>query len=196
MATGFLHDSNINRSPYSYDQDPPAEKARYEYNTDHALSRIEEADSGEPIGLISWFAVHGTSMNNQNQLISGDNKGLAMQLFEKLMNGNMTRPGQGRFVASFSQANAGDVSPTQRDRTVPTAARVITSQFNRPPHLSSTLYLIIAVLSLLLTQNIDLSPQQHHRNLYCHRSGSERVRIDVYHCHESGRTCVVGMEQC
>ena len=34
----------------------------------------------------SWFAVHCTSMNNTNRLISGDNKGYASMLFEMSMN--------------------------------------------------------------------------------------------------------------
>ena len=39
------------------------------------LNIIAEED-GELIkfGLINWFAVHPTSMNNTNHLISGDNK--------------------------------------------------------------------------------------------------------------------------
>ena len=38
------------------------------------------------LSLFSWYAVHCTSMNNTNQLISGDNKGYASYLFEKSMN--------------------------------------------------------------------------------------------------------------
>ena len=34
----------------------------------------------------SWFAVHCTSMNNTNRLISSDNKGYASILFEQMMN--------------------------------------------------------------------------------------------------------------
>lgn len=36
--------------------------------------------------MLNWFAVHPTSMNNTNPLISGDNKGYASQLFEQKMN--------------------------------------------------------------------------------------------------------------
>lgn len=43
---------------------------------------------GNPLGVISWFAVHCTSMNNTNRLISGDNKGYASYLFEQHMNPN------------------------------------------------------------------------------------------------------------
>ena len=41
---------------------------------------------GHPLGVISWFPVHCTSMNNSNRLISGDNKGYAAYVFEKEMN--------------------------------------------------------------------------------------------------------------
>ena len=35
------------------------------------------------VGAFSWFPVHGTSMNNTNTLISGDNKGAAAQFMER-----------------------------------------------------------------------------------------------------------------
>ena len=49
------------------------------------ILKLVETD-GKPIGLISWFAVHCTSMNNSNRLISGDNKGFASYMFESSMN--------------------------------------------------------------------------------------------------------------
>jgi len=55
---------------------------------------IFDAISGDPMGIINWFAVHPTSMNNTNKLISGDNKGYASQLFEKHINGKEVRPGK------------------------------------------------------------------------------------------------------
>ena len=62
------------------------------------------------IGMISWFAVHCTSMNNTNHLISSDNKGYASQMFEMAKNGGKF-PAVGKFIAAFAQANEGDVSP-------------------------------------------------------------------------------------
>ena len=47
---------------------------------------IFHSETNEPMGVINWFAVHPTSMNNTNHLISGDNKGLASQLMEKNVN--------------------------------------------------------------------------------------------------------------
>ncbi|XP_035233266.1 neutral ceramidase B-like [Stegodyphus dumicola] len=67
----------------------------------------------KPIGMINWFAVHCTSMNNTNYLISSDNKGYASMLFEQRMNKKMPL-GKGPFVAAFAQANEGDVSPNTR----------------------------------------------------------------------------------
>lgn len=40
----------------------------------------------KPLGVINWFAVHPTSMNNTNRLVSSDNVGYASILFEKSMN--------------------------------------------------------------------------------------------------------------
>jgi neutral ceramidase len=51
-----------------------------------AQLNIFNSETDEPMGAINWFAVHPTSMNNSNHLISGDNKGLASQLMEKQMN--------------------------------------------------------------------------------------------------------------
>ena len=67
-------------------------------------------------GVINWFAVHPTSMNNTNHLISGDNKGLASIMLENSMSNDRfekaDRPvGKGSFVAAFASTNLGDVSP-------------------------------------------------------------------------------------
>ena len=49
-----------------------------------------QGSAGQEVGLINWFAVHATSMGNDNLLISGDNKGYASYLFEKLKGTNYT----------------------------------------------------------------------------------------------------------
>ena len=57
-------------------------------------------------------------MNNTNQLISADNKGLAAVLMEQWGQAKVARTkstavhnGVGKFVAAFAQAHTGDVSP-------------------------------------------------------------------------------------
>jgi len=60
-------------------------------------------------------AVHATSMNNTNRLISSDNKGYAAIRMERDFNGGPGAfPGKGPFVAAFSTANQGDVSPNTK----------------------------------------------------------------------------------
>ena len=57
---------------------------RYQYNTDHNMTLLKMVSAtGDELGMFNWFAVHGTSMNNTNVLISGDNKGAASYLFEQ-----------------------------------------------------------------------------------------------------------------
>ena len=64
----------------------------------------------EIMGVINWFAVHATSMNVTNNLISGDSKGFASLSLEKMMNRGYL-VGRGPFVAAFPTANHGDTSP-------------------------------------------------------------------------------------
>nr|XP_054774076.1 uncharacterized protein LOC129282175 [Lytechinus pictus] len=111
---GILLDSNINRSPTAYENNPQEERARYKYNVDKLMTVLKLVDvNGVDIGMINWFAVHGTSMNNTNKLISGDNRGYASQLMEKHFNPGAL-PGKGKFVAAFASSNLGDVSPNTK----------------------------------------------------------------------------------
>jgi neutral ceramidase len=81
------------------------------------------------LGAVSWYAVHCTSMNNTNRLLSGDNKGAAEQLLEawaapqgsslrrsaSLMDVELPamveEPMVEGFVGAFAQSNVGDTSP-------------------------------------------------------------------------------------
>ncbi|KJE90898.1 neutral/alkaline nonlysosomal ceramidase [Capsaspora owczarzaki ATCC 30864] len=109
---GELVGANINRSPSAYLNNPAAERAKYQYDTDTNMVLLKAVDANNnDLAMFNWFAVHCTSMNNTNRLVSGDNKGHASYLFEKQMNGKATLPGKGKFVAAFAQTNSGDVSP-------------------------------------------------------------------------------------
>jgi neutral ceramidase len=114
LSQGDLYDSNINRSPTSYLLNPQSEQDLYpEGNTDKnmfLLNLVSQA-TGNSVGVVNWFAVHGTSMNNTNTLTSGDNKGYASYLLEKHFNGPLSVPGKGPFVGAFASTNLGDVSP-------------------------------------------------------------------------------------
>ncbi|XP_017484039.1 PREDICTED: neutral ceramidase-like [Rhagoletis zephyria] len=111
---GNLQGASINRSPAAYLQNPESERAKYKHDTDKTMQTLRFVDSsGKPLGMASWFAVHGTSMNNTNKLISGDNKGYAALRFEEDYNGHLG-VGRGPFVAIFGQANEGDSSPNTK----------------------------------------------------------------------------------
>ena len=106
-----LLDANINRSPYSYLQNPAEERARYAYDQDKDFSLLNFRDlSGQSRGFLSFFAVHGTSLYINNTLISGDNKGLAAYMFEDYVEPE-SAPGNATYVAGFVQGNVGDSSP-------------------------------------------------------------------------------------
>ncbi|PQE13266.1 neutral alkaline non-lysosomal ceramidase protein [Rutstroemia sp. NJR-2017a WRK4] len=109
--------ANINRSLYAYLANPAEERAKYNASTENdgsvekdlTLLRFSRALDGKNIGVLTWFPTHGTSMLGNNTLISGDNKGVAADLFEKSVSQD-DNAAEG-FVAGFSQANVGDTSP-------------------------------------------------------------------------------------
>ena len=109
IATGTLLHASINRSPSAYAKDPMSERKKFRYNTNKQMTllRFDSIKSQSPIGMINWFSVHGTSLDNKNTLISGDNKGYAAYLFENSYAKN-------KLVAAFAQSDAGDVSPNVR----------------------------------------------------------------------------------
>lgn len=139
-----LWNANRNRSPTAYMKNPKWLRDRYSIDgdTDKIMNVLsierQESEYDENIsnlrGLISFFSVHCTSMNNSNPLTSGDNKGYASYLAEKEMNAiihgvgasssqyrpythpemkNLAEDGK-YFVAAFGQTQEGDVSPNTR----------------------------------------------------------------------------------
>ncbi|XP_076051185.1 neutral ceramidase [Oratosquilla oratoria] len=115
INAGQVLNASVNRSPTSYLYNPEDERAQYDHDTDKTMTLLRmEALDGTPIGTLNWFAVHPTSMNKSNVLVSSDNKGFASMRFEAQMNPKGTLPGQGNFVAAFAQSNCGDVSPNTR----------------------------------------------------------------------------------
>ncbi|NXU36090.1 ASAH2 ceramidase, partial [Drymodes brunneopygia] len=111
---GTVENSQINRSPFSYLENPASERSRYSSNTDKEMVVLKMVDEdGYELGLISWFAVHPVSMNKSNHLVNSDNMGYASYLFEQEKNKGML-PGEGSFVAAFASSNLGDVSPNTR----------------------------------------------------------------------------------
>lgn len=89
--------ANINRSPTSYLLNPASERANYEYDVDKTLTQLRFMDiENNLLGAFNWYAVHATSMNNTNLLVSSDNVGYASILLEQEFNTNKV-PGRVRF---------------------------------------------------------------------------------------------------
>lgn len=65
-----------------------------------------DREAGGPLGFVSWFGVHGTSLHADNQRLHPDNKGIAATQAEAEL-------GEGA-IALFMQEAAGDVSPNPR----------------------------------------------------------------------------------
>ncbi|KAG1837418.1 Neutral/alkaline non-lysosomal ceramidase-domain-containing protein [Suillus subalutaceus] len=71
-----------------------------------------------PMGFLSFFPVHGTSLYENNTLVSGDNKGMAAWMYESYIEPS-SMLGNNSFVAGFIQcespsaleANVGDTTP-------------------------------------------------------------------------------------
>lgn len=109
--------ANINRSLYAYLSNPEEERKKYNISFDDdgsvektlTMLKFQRASDDKNLGVLTWFPVHGTSMLSNNTLISGDNKGVAADLFEK--NVRSDRDAVPGFVAGFSQASVGDTSP-------------------------------------------------------------------------------------
>ena len=102
----------FNRSLNAYNKNPdtrPIAKEDRHLAVDRTMTlmRFDDAN-GEPIGSINWFGVHTTSCGNDLMKICADNKGYAADYFEEDV---IASSGNENFVAAFSQAPCGDVSP-------------------------------------------------------------------------------------
>ncbi|XP_011695702.1 PREDICTED: neutral ceramidase-like isoform X2 [Wasmannia auropunctata] len=132
ITHGEVLDVNINRSPQAYINNPKSERDKYKYNVDKTLTQMQFIGADDkPLGVINWFPVHPTSMNNTNHLISSDNMGYASVLFERMMNNN-AMVGKGEFVAAFASSNLGDVSPNTRGPKCEFSGKNCSDQYTCP----------------------------------------------------------------
>lgn len=113
IAIGFseLHDASANRSREAFELNPAEDKQYYPEAIDPKVTVMKLTRGGGEIGAITWFATHGTSMNDKNRLIAPDNKGLASYKWEHVEKGDVYLDDRITFVAAFSQTNAGDMTP-------------------------------------------------------------------------------------
>lgn len=119
LAQGELLNANKNRAIPAYMQNSEAERALYkdergqDVDTPRLMSllRLQRGSGAErqEVGSLNWFGVHPTSDAVSDYglgavPISGDNKGYAGYLFERLQ----ADAGNAGFVSSFMQADEGD----------------------------------------------------------------------------------------
>ncbi|HTF47198.1 MAG TPA: neutral/alkaline non-lysosomal ceramidase N-terminal domain-containing protein [Pseudonocardia sp.] len=112
LTQGELHDASANRSRPAFERNPAADRAHFPDGIDPLVTVLRIERAGQPVGAITWFAVHNTSMTNRNRLISSDNKGYAAYHWERHTHGQDYRsPEPPGWMAAFAQTNAGDLSP-------------------------------------------------------------------------------------
>ncbi|MEZ5568325.1 MAG: neutral/alkaline non-lysosomal ceramidase N-terminal domain-containing protein [Halioglobus sp.] len=124
---GRVANAGVNRSAVAYRENPEAERARYDADTNTEMLLLRFADASGDIGMLNWYALHPTAMNFHNHLVSGDHKGYASLMMEQARG---RQPGsKGHFVAAFAQSDPGDVTPnTDLDNTGPGATDVDTTR--------------------------------------------------------------------
>jgi neutral ceramidase len=108
LGRGAVENAGANRSAVAYQKNPEAERARYASDTDKEMTLLRFERARGAIGVLSWFAVHPTSLTFNNSLVSADHKGFAAMEMEKRFRArDDTAEG---FVAAFAQSNCGDVT--------------------------------------------------------------------------------------
>lgn len=97
---------------YNLNEDvEPLPQARRDEAVDRAMTVLRaDALDGTPLGLVSWFASHGTCLHHQNRKLHPDHKGASADLLEA----EARAAGNPRYVAIFAQGAAGDVTPNHR----------------------------------------------------------------------------------
>ncbi|MDG3013309.1 neutral/alkaline non-lysosomal ceramidase N-terminal domain-containing protein [Speluncibacter jeojiensis] len=111
MTRGQLDDAGVNRSPKAFDRDPAADKAPFPLKIDPNSVNLQITRGGKLVGVINWFATHGTSMPPTNLLSSSDNKGYAALRWERAAGVDYTSHASPALVTAFSQSTPGDVTP-------------------------------------------------------------------------------------
>lgn len=107
--------ANENRRPIAFRDNvevknlanPFVQRGSTDRDAEMSLLRFEA--NGSEIGMLNWFAVHGTSVSQDNKLLTSDNKGYAAYHFELEKGNNHSTTNQ--FVAGFANSNCGDMSP-------------------------------------------------------------------------------------
>jgi neutral ceramidase len=121
-ASLFVHRARIpvsepiafNRAIASYnrnDHTAPVDHEHRDEAVDREMTvlRVDRAE-GEPLGLVSWFGLHGTCIHRDHAMIHPDHKGEAALRLEA----EQAAAGNPDYVAIFAQTTPADVTPNYR----------------------------------------------------------------------------------
>lgn len=113
VSTSRVTGVGVNRSAIAQQHDPTELTQEMVNRVDPTNTTFRFEHNGKTRAILNWFALHATSLTNQNTLVSSDNKGYAEYLLEKVDHGVDLNAGSesASFIAAFANSNAGDVSP-------------------------------------------------------------------------------------
>lgn len=103
----------VNRSAVATARNPENLNAELIDGVDPTSATLRFEHNGVTRAVLNWFAIHPTSLTNENTLVSSDNKGYAQYLLETVDHGVDLNAGgdDAAFIAAFANSNTGDVSP-------------------------------------------------------------------------------------
>ena len=106
-------DLAFNRAVRSYNNNPdvtPLDRSQRAAAVDRTMTVLRvDAIDGRPLGLLSWFGVHCTTVHRDHKVIHPDHKGAASVYLEE-----QNAKDNPDYVAIFAQTAPGDVSPNNR----------------------------------------------------------------------------------
>lgn len=98
----------VNRSVLAFRRNPEGTGEGVDRRS--TVLRVDD-QGGRALGMLNFFALHGTSIHSRNTSLHPDHKGLAAERFEEWARG---AGHASSFVALFAQGSAGDASPNVR----------------------------------------------------------------------------------
>lgn len=111
LGRSELYNASKNRSVSAFNLNPEHDKREMPGAIDPRVWVLRIKRGTKDVGVMTWFATHGTSLTDNNTLLSPDNKGLAAYIWEHDEMGVDYMTTKDPFVAAFIQTNSGDMTP-------------------------------------------------------------------------------------
>ncbi|WP_295643110.1 neutral/alkaline non-lysosomal ceramidase N-terminal domain-containing protein [uncultured Corynebacterium sp.] len=111
ISESTVEDAGRNRSRPAWNENPEEDKRVNPSGVDTRSVTVHVAKNGRPVGLINWYSIHPTSFSSEYRHIASDNKGYAAWATEEAVGVDHRYPEKADFVAAFSNATPGDITP-------------------------------------------------------------------------------------